>query len=86
MDSLVFAKEEIHTILDEEEMKGVVVLLFANKQDLPGALDDAEITEVLELHKVKNRQCAVFKTCAVKGEGIFEGLDWLSNTLESRDG
>ncbi|RIA04113.1 hypothetical protein BRARA_K01688 [Brassica rapa] len=70
----------------EEELKGAVVLIFANKQDLPGALDDAAVTEALELHKIKSRQWAIFKTCAVKGEGLFEGLDWLSNTLKSGSG
>lgn len=45
-------------------------------QDLPGALDDASVTEALELHKIKNRQWSIFKTSALKGEGLFEGLDW----------
>lgn len=45
-------------------------------QDLPGALDDASVTEALELHKIKNRQWSIFKTSAIKGEGLFEGLDW----------
>lgn len=45
-------------------------------QDLPGALNDAAITEALELHKIKSRQWAIFKTSAIKGEGLFEGLDW----------
>ncbi|AQK50070.1 ADP-ribosylation factor 3 isoform X1 [Zea mays] len=66
-DRLVTAKEEFHAILE----------------DLPGALDDAAITESLELHKIKSRQWAIFKTSAIKGEGLFEGLDWLSNTLKS---
>ncbi|XP_009606828.1 ADP-ribosylation factor 1 [Nicotiana tabacum] len=82
-DRLVVAKEEFHAILEEEELKGAVVLVYANKQDLPGALDDAAVTEALELHKIKNRQWAIFKTSAIKGEGLFEGLDWLSNTLKS---
>ncbi|KAL6540826.1 Arf GTPase arl1 [Orobanche minor] len=76
-DRLVVAKEEFHAILEEEELKGAVVLLFANKQDLPGALDAATITEALELHRIKNRQWAIFKTSAIKGEGLFEGLDCL---------
>ncbi|KAK9931882.1 hypothetical protein M0R45_019138 [Rubus argutus] len=80
------SKEEFHAILEEEELKGAVVLIFANKQDLPGALDDAAITEALELHKIKNRQWSIFKTSAIKGEGLFEGLDWLSNTLKSGGG
>ncbi|KAH0453898.1 hypothetical protein IEQ34_018222 [Dendrobium chrysotoxum] len=75
-DRLVIAKEEFHAILEEDELKGSVVLVYANKQDLPGALDDAAITEALELHKIKNRQWAIFKTSAIKGEGLFEGLDW----------
>ncbi|KAK3037880.1 hypothetical protein RJ639_032110, partial [Escallonia herrerae] len=74
-DRLIIAKEEFHAILEEEELKGAVVLIFANKQDLPGALDDAAVTEALELHKIKNRQWAIFKTSAIKGEGLFEGLD-----------
>ncbi|KAL3586321.1 hypothetical protein D5086_013188 [Populus alba] len=75
-DRLVIAKDEFHAILEEEELRGAVVLIYANKQDLPGALDDAAVTEALELHKIKNRQWAIFKTSAVKGEGLFEGLDW----------
>ncbi|KAJ8634659.1 hypothetical protein MRB53_008926 [Persea americana] len=82
-DRLVIAKDEFHAILEEEELKGAVVLIFANKQDLPGALDDAAVTEALELHKIKSRQWAIFRTSAIKGEGLFEGLDWLSNTLKS---
>ncbi|KAF5956630.1 hypothetical protein HYC85_003855 [Camellia sinensis] len=85
-DRLVIAKDEFHAILEEEELKGAVVLIFANKQDLPGALDDAAVTEALALHKIKNRQWAIFKTSAIKGEGLFEGLDWLSNTLKSGGG
>lgn len=37
------------------------------------------MTEALELHKIKNRQWAIFKTSALKGEGLFEGLDWYVN-------
>ncbi|KAL0289750.1 UNVERIFIED_CONTAM: Xylose isomerase [Sesamum calycinum] len=83
-DRLVIAKEEFHAILEEEELKGAVVLLFANKQDLPGALDDAAITEALELHRIKNRQWAIFKTSAIKGEGLFEGLDWPTMLVVSK--
>ncbi|TYJ32875.1 hypothetical protein E1A91_A05G065900v1 [Gossypium mustelinum] len=74
-DRIGIAKEEFHAILEEDELKGAIALIFANKQDLPGALDAAAVTEALELHKFKNRQWAIFKTCAVKGEGLFEGMD-----------
>ncbi|KAK9213450.1 hypothetical protein WN943_002838 [Citrus x changshan-huyou] len=93
-ERLVIAKDEFHAILEEEELRGAVVLIFANKQvsvitvfvifkDLPGALDDAAVTEALELHKIKNRQWAIFKTSAIKGEGLFEGLDCNAVALSS---
>lgn len=53
-------------------------------QDLPGALSDAQIAEGLGLHDIKNRPWAIFRSSAVKGEGLFEGLDWLSNMLKSK--
>lgn len=53
-------------------------------QDLPGALSDAEIAEAMGLHDIRNRDWAIFKTSAIKGDGLFEGLDWLANTLKTR--
>jgi ADP-ribosylation factor-like protein 1 len=51
---------------------------------LPGALSDAEIAEAMGLHDIRNRDWAIFKTSAIKGDGLFEGLDWLANTLKTR--
>ena len=44
-------------------------------QDLPGALDDAAVAEGLGLSEIKNRDWAIFKTSAVKGDGLFEGTE-----------
>ena len=43
-------------------------------QDLPGALDDAAVAEGLGLSEIENRDWAIFKTSAVKGDGLFEGM------------
>merc|ERR1712070_832847 len=42
-------REELHKMLAEEELKDAVLLVFANKQDLPGALTCPEITDKLGL-------------------------------------
>jgi ADP-ribosylation factor-like protein 1 len=84
VERLGTSKEEFHAILDEEELKNALVLVYANKQDLPGALTEAQVAEGLGLHDIKNRDWAIFKASAVKGEGLFEGLDWLSNMLKAR--
>ena len=78
------SRQEFHAILEEEELADAVVLVYANKQDLPGALSDAQITEGLGLTEIKDRQWAIFKTSAIKGEGLWEGMEWLSNTLKAK--
>ena len=50
------SRQEFHAILEEEELADAVVLVYANKQDLPGALSDAQITEGLGLTEIKDRQ------------------------------
>merc|ERR1712129_5640 len=41
------AKEELHRMLAEDELRDAVVLVFANKQDLPNAMSVNEVTEKL---------------------------------------
>lgn len=62
----------------------VCILACLCLQDLPGALSDAQVAEALGLADIRNRDWAIFKTSAIKGDGLFEGLDWLSNTLKAR--
>ena len=57
------------------------LLVFANKQDLPNALPSDAIAERLGLGSLKSRQWQIFRTSAIKGDGLFEGLDWLVASL-----
>ena len=83
-ERLATTKQEFHSILEEDELKDAVLLVYANKQDLPGALSETEVAEGLGLHTIKSRQYAIFKTSAIKGEGLFEGLEWLSGVLKTK--
>ncbi|XP_047203217.1 ADP-ribosylation factor 4-like [Girardinichthys multiradiatus] len=74
------AAEELHIQLEEDELKGVPVLVFANKQDLPRAMSVSDITEALSLSGVQ-QPWFVQPSCAVSGAGLVEGLDWLSNQI-----
>lgn len=75
------AREELHRMLQEDELKDAILLVFANKQDLPNAMGASEITERLQLHSLKNREWFIQSACACHGQGLYEGLDWLSNRL-----
>ena len=80
-DRLEAARDELHKMLNEDELRNAVVLVFANKQDLPNALSTSEMTEQLGLHQLRSRQWYIQAACATTGDGLYEGLDWLSNTL-----
>jgi len=71
-------------MLNDDELRDAVLLVFANKQDLPKAMTPAEVTEKLQLHSIKQRAWFIQSTCAKNGDGLCEGLDWLSRTLEKR--
>lgn len=77
------AKDELKRMLDEDELRDAVLLIFANKQDLPNAMNAAEITDKLGLHSLRNRNWYIQATCATSGDGLYEGLDWLSNQLKN---
>lgn len=82
-DRIEDAKTELQQLLLEEELKGVILLVFANKMDLPNALNAAEVSTGLGLVDIRDRQYAIFQSSAIHGHGINEGLDWLVTVLSS---
>ena len=83
-DRIDEARNELHKMLVEDELKDAVLLVFANKADLPQAMSAAEITDKLGLNSLRQRQCYIQSTCATSGDGLYEGLDWLSNVVANR--
>lgn len=53
-------------------------------QDLPNAMNAAEITDKLGLHSLRHRNWYIQATCATSGDGLYEGLDWLANQLKNK--
>jgi len=78
------ACEELQKMLNEDELRDAVLLVFCNKQDLPNAMSVAEVTDKLNLHSLRQRKWYIQSTCATSGDGLYEGLDWLSNTLTNK--
>ncbi|KAL5994936.1 hypothetical protein ACLOJK_024993 [Asimina triloba] len=83
-DRVVEARDELHRMLNEDELRDAVLLVFANKQDLPNAMNAAEITDKLGLHSLRQRHWYIQSTCATSGEGLYEGLEWLSNNIANK--
>ena len=71
-------------MINDDELRNTVLLVLANKQDLPHAMSAAELTDKLELHKLRNRRWYTQACCATTRDGLYEGLDWLSATLQKK--
>ncbi|KAI8117596.1 ADP-ribosylation factor 2 [Lucilia cuprina] len=83
-DRITEAEKELQNMLQEDELRDAVLLVFANKQDLPNAMNAAELTDKLRLNQLRNRHWYIQATCATQGNGLYEGLDWLSAELAKK--
>ena len=54
-ERLEYSRQELEIMLQEDELKGVPVLILANKQDIQGAMNYDEIYKGLGLSSIKNR-------------------------------
>ncbi|AEO53399.1 hypothetical protein MYCTH_2313362 [Thermothelomyces thermophilus ATCC 42464] len=84
-DRVPEAREELQRMLNEDELRDALLLVFANKQDLPNAMSVAEITDQLGLHSLRQRTWYIQSTCATLGDGLFEGLDWLAQEIKKHN-
>lgn len=75
------AKDELQRMLAEDELKDAVLLVFANKQDCANAMSVQEITTRLGLDKLRDRKWYIQGSSAPTGDGLYEGLDWLSSAI-----
>jgi len=83
-DRIEEASETLFKMLKSEELQDIPLLVLANKQDLPSALKISDLTDQMELHTLRNRKWYVQATCGTTGEGLYEGLDWLSRAVTGR--
>jgi len=82
-DRIDEARQELHRIINDREMREAIILIFANKQDLPEAMKPHEIQEKLGLTRLRDRNWYVQPACATTGDGLYEGLTWLTSNHKS---
>lgn len=76
-DRIQEVKEEIHKMNEDELLKDVPFLIFANKQDLPNCMNVTEIFEKLNLYDLKVRKWHLQQCSAINGDGLIEGFNWV---------
>ncbi|XP_002732532.1 uncharacterized protein LOC100373762 [Saccoglossus kowalevskii] len=78
------AKEELFAIVQSDEMaRGIPVVIFANKQDLPGACSPAEVIDGLGLRQLRDNPWHIQGTVATNGGGIYEGFSELADMVKT---
>jgi len=83
VDRMNLAADELHQVLSADELKNTVVLIFANKQDLPNALSVSEIASKMRVSQFgSHRQWNIQACSATSGTGLYEGLVSLSKMID----
>lgn len=77
------AKGELFGLLADAHTRGAPLLVVANKQDAPGAMGVPELTAALSLHSVQRHDWHVQPACALTGEGLMEGLEWVATRVKA---
>lgn len=80
---LAEAAAELGSLMSEPQLRDATLLVYANKQDVPGAASAAEVSAELGLPSLRGRTCFLQSCVATQGEGLYEGLDWLSAKLNA---
>ena len=75
------SKTQFYKLLKNEALKNAIILIYANKQDLPGAKSVGEIIQIYELDTIKDHIWHIQPCSAQTGEGLITGMKWLSDQL-----
>lgn len=81
---LAVVKNELDELLTHKDVQGrkVPILLYANKMDDRTALSAVEVSRALELDGIKEKPWHICASCALTGEGLSEGVEWLSGQIK----
>ncbi|XP_071401561.1 ADP-ribosylation factor-like protein 3 [Centroberyx affinis] len=72
---------ELSELVEAENLQGVPVLVFANKQDVATATPASTVAEGLNLHTYRDRVWQIQACSAITGEGVQDGMNWICNNV-----
>jgi ADP-ribosylation factor-like protein 5B len=81
-ERLHIIKDELIKILAHEDLQKSSLLVFANKQDVKNSMTAAEISQKLNLTSIKDHGWHIQACCALTGEGLYQGLEWIVSNIK----
>ncbi|CAG9533102.1 ADP-ribosylation factor-like protein 8A [Acanthocheilonema viteae] len=76
-DKLEASRNELSQLLDKPQLDSIPVLVLANKKDLPGALDERQLIERMNLSAIQNREICCYSISCKEKDNIDITLQWL---------
>ena len=83
-ERMALCKKELDSILQQERLANASLLIFANKQDIGGAMTSEEIRDILDLNRIERRHWSIVPCSAATRNGIVDGITWIVNDIGSR--
>mmetsp|Transcript_3181 Transcript_3181/g.7622 ORF Transcript_3181/g.7622 Transcript_3181/m.7622 type:complete len:224 (+) Transcript_3181:173-844(+) len=83
-ENMVLAKMELFNVVLQEDLKYACLLVLANKQDIVGCRNAGEIAQDLSLTTIRTHEWQIQSCCALTGEGLQEGLEWIATRIRAR--
>lgn len=83
-ERLAVTREELYKMLQHEDLTKASLLVYANKQDLKESMSAAEISKQLDLTSIKKHQWHIQSCCALTGEGLYQGLEWIAQRIKKK--
>lgn len=79
------AKVALWRLFENAELEDAVLLVFTNKQDRLDAISVTEVKDRLELEtRAKGLRWHIQGSSVVSGDGLVEGMAWMTNQLKGR--
>ncbi|CAN8001525.1 unnamed protein product [Ixodes hexagonus] len=78
------SKQAFEKMIGNDALHGVPVLMVANKQDIAGCYSVAEIRQHFRdsSQLIGRRDCHLIGASALHGEGINEGIEWVTQCVK----
>ena len=74
------AKKELESIIQGQVWP---ILIYANKIERLNSIDVKEFEEKMNLEELlKNKNWQMQKSCAIKNDGLYNGLDWMALAMK----
>ncbi|KAI8897731.1 ADP-ribosylation factor-like protein 6 [Globomyces pollinis-pini] len=73
--------DELENIVNFKSTKNSPIVFFVNKMDLSTCISPSECVEILGINRIKDRNWTIFACSALTGDGISDGMMWLTDEL-----